>query len=121
MRHQPLCGSTDDTASSGSARWLAIAGGCFLFVAGAVVVEVMAGMWANSPVPAWTERVAPLAWPRWVRVGWWAAVATAATGFRVALARLGLRQRSWLVVASVAPFVVFAAGIAAGADWATWH
>jgi len=32
-----------------------------------------------------------------------------------------LRRRRPVVVLSVAPFVLFATGIAAGADWATWH
>jgi hypothetical protein len=35
--------------------------------------------------------------------------------------RLGLRQRPVVVAASVLPFLVFTGGIAAGADWATWH
>ncbi len=41
--------------------------------------------------------------------------------FRLALHRLGLRQRSFVVVASVVPFLAFAIAIAVGADWATWH
>ena len=52
---------------------------------------------------------------------WWLVVAGAALGFRVALHRLGFRQRAATVAASVVPFVVFAAGVAVGADWSTWH
>ncbi|MFP5376678.1 MAG: hypothetical protein ACLGIO_07860 [Acidimicrobiia bacterium] len=48
-------------------------------------------------------------------------MAAAALGFRVALHRLGFPQRRVVVAAGVVPFVVFAAGIAGGADWATWH
>ena len=114
-----------DTADGGGDQlggwWLAGAVGCFVFVAGAVTVEVLAGMAANSPVPAWAERWVPLAWPRWARALWWLVVAAAAAGFRLSLARLGMRQRAWIVLASVAPFVAFSLGIAAGADWATWH
>jgi hypothetical protein len=42
-------------------------------------------------------------------------------GFRFLLGRAGMPQRRLVVVLSVAPFVLFAAGVAAGADWATWH
>lgn len=94
--------------------------GCATLVVVALVLEVLAGTAANSAVPAWARYV-PLAWPQPLRALWWLAVAGAALGFRVALHRLGFRQRRAVVVASVVPFVVFAAGIAAGADWATWH
>ena len=40
---------------------------------------------------------------------------------RLGLQRLGILQRPLIVVASVVPFVVFAAGIAVGADFSTWH
>lgn len=95
--------------------------GCALFVLGAIAAEVVGGEYANSRVPAWAERVFPITWPQPVRVAWWLAVAGAALGYRVLLHRIGLRQRAWVVVASVVPFVVFAGGVAAGADWATWH
>jgi len=49
------------------------------------------------------------------------AVAVAAGGFRLALARLGIRQHPVAVVASVLPFLVFAAGIAPGSACATGH
>lgn len=92
------------------------------FVALAIVLEVLGGSFANSPVPDWA-RVVPIAWPSGLRVVWWGAVAVAAAAglFRLGLHRLGLRQRPVVVAASVLPFLVFAGGIAAGADWATWH
>lgn len=86
-----------------------------------MALEVVGGTGANSPVPGWAEHVVPLAWPQWVRVVWWLVVAGAALGFRINLHRLGFRQRAPVVVLSVAPFLAFAIGIAAGADWATWH
>ena len=49
------------------------------------------------------------------------AVAVAAGGFRLALARHGIRQHPVVVVASVLPFLVFAAGITLGSAWATWR
>lgn len=90
-------------------------------VLSAVVLEMLAGSAANSPVPSWATWIVPLAWPQYVRVAWWMAVAVAALAFRLSLRRLGFRQRPWLVVVSVAPFVIFATGIALSADWATWH
>lgn len=102
-------------------RLALLAAGSFAFVAAALVLEVVTGSAANSPVPRWAERVAPIAWPQPVRVLWWLGVAGAAAAFRVALHRLGFRQRRLVVLFSVGPFVVFAAGVAIGADWATWH
>lgn len=72
------------------------------------------------PVPAWAH-IVPIAWPTAGRVAWWVTVACAAGLFRLAAQRLGHRQRPVVVVASVVPFLVFAAGIAIGAEWATWH
>ena len=101
-------------------RWLAVAGGCAFIVVAALTLEALAGQWANSAGPGWASLV-PLTWPRAGRVAWWCAVAIAAGGFRLALARLGIRQHALAVAVSVLPFVVFAGGIAAGASWATWH
>ena len=95
--------------------------GCAALVVWAIVAEILAGANANSSVPAWADNVFSLAWPPPLRVLWWLAVAGAALGYRIALHRLGFRQRWWVVVVSVLPFVVFAAGVAIGADWATWH
>jgi hypothetical protein len=55
--------------------WTAV--GCALFVALAVVSEVVSGVAANSPVPSWAEEVVPLAWSQPLRVVWWLAVAAA--------------------------------------------
>ncbi len=96
------------------------AGGAALFVLSAVALEAVGGAAANSPLPDWAELV-PLAWPPAARTAWWTSVAAMAGLFRLALHRLGLRQRSFVVVASVVPFLAFAIAIAVGADWATWH
>ncbi len=89
----------------------------------AVAVEVVAAEYSESPVPAWAVGVVPLTWPQPVRVLWWLIVAAAALTSRLLLARLGLgpKPRRWVTVAMVAPFVMIAAGVAFGADWATWH
>lgn len=91
------------------------------FVLVAVALEVLGGSAANSPAPAWGDYAVPLAWPQAARVAWWLLVAAAAASFRWGLHRVGLRQRPFVVVVSVVPFVVFAGGIAAGAGWSTWH
>ncbi|GAC1605017.1 MAG: hypothetical protein NVS3B21_34440 [Acidimicrobiales bacterium] len=95
--------------------------GCAAFVVGALAAEVVGGLGANSPVPSEAERAFPISWPQPVRVVWWLAVSAAALGYRVMMGRLGIPQRRGVVAASVLPFVIFATGIAAGADWATWH
>ncbi|CAN5686609.1 hypothetical protein BH20ACT2_BH20ACT2_26190 [soil metagenome] len=97
----------------------ALVGG-LLFTLGAVTIEVVSSSYANSSVPDWAEWV-PLAWPQPLRVLWWLAVAAAAAAFRWSLARVGLRPSRVVTALTVIPFVVFAVGIGAGADWATWH
>ncbi len=94
---------------------------CAAFVVIAVALEVMGGLASNSEVPDWAARLVPIAWPRLARVGWWLTVALAAGAYRVLIGRAGFPQSTWLSVAAVAPFILFAAGIAAGAEWATWH
>lgn len=91
------------------------------FVVGAVMLEVASSLAANSPVPAWADQAVPLAWPQPARVAWWLAVAGAMYAFRFLLGRAGIPQRRAVVVLSVAPFVIFAAGVGSGAEWATWH
>ena len=94
---------------------------CAAFVLLAMAVEVLSGQAANSPGEAKFQPFAPLGWPAPVRVLWWLLVATAAAGHRVLLYGLhGARQRLSAALLA-APFVVFAVGIALGADWATWH
>ncbi|MGH9137707.1 MAG: hypothetical protein ACRD0G_11755 [Acidimicrobiales bacterium] len=100
---------------------LAVGLGGLAFVLAAVALEVLSGQYANSAVPAWADDAVPLAWPAPLRVLWWLSVAAAAGGFRWSLHRIGLRPNPVVTVLTVGPFVVFAAGIAAGADWATWH
>lgn len=90
------------------------------FTIGAVILEAISGQYANSPTPGWAHWV-PLAWPQPLRVMWWLVVAAAASGFRWSLHHIGLRPNRVVTVCTVAPFLVFAAGIAVGADWATWH
>lgn len=93
---------------------------CPLVVVGAVVAEVVAAQFANSTVPDFGEWF-PLAWPRPARVAWWVAVSAAAGGFRLGLHRLGMRQRPLVVGMTIAPFAIFAIGVALGADYSTWH
>jgi hypothetical protein len=104
----------------GDGWWLLAVVISIAFVALAVVLEVVGGSFANSTVPGWAH-VVPIAWPSGLRVLWWMAVAAAAGLFRLGLHRLGIRQRPIVVAGSVLPFLAFAAGIAADADWATWH
>jgi hypothetical protein len=94
--------------------------GGLVFSAGAVILEVISGQYANSAVPGWARWV-PLAWPQPLRVAWWLAVAAGAAGFRWSLHRIGLRPSRVVTVGTVVPFLAFAAGIGTGADWATWH
>ena len=101
--------------------WVLMLGlGGLVFTAGAVVLEVISGQYANSAVPGWARWV-PLAWPQPLRVAWWLAVAAGAAGFRWSLHRIGLRPSRVVTAGTVVPFLVVAAGIGLGADWATWH
>lgn len=109
----------EDGAPTGSTVAGALA--CGLFVVGAVVLEALGGSAANSPAPEWAEGLMPITWSPPARVAWWLAVATAAGAYRILLGRAGAQPNRWVTVLTVAPFVTFAAGIALGADWATWH
>lgn len=96
--------------------------GCGLFVLLAIGIEVLGGLAANSENPRWAVvRIVPIGWPPALRVGWWLLVGAAAGAHRVLLFRAGFRRSRWATVATMAPFVLFAGGIAAGAGWATWH
>jgi hypothetical protein len=114
-------GTTRVTAGAGAPRAVLAAFAAAGFVVFAVVLEVLSGAWANSTVPSWAEWLVPLAWPQPLRVAWWLAVAGAAGLFHRALRRAGIRRRPVMGVITVVPFLVFAAGVAAGVDWATWH
>ncbi len=94
--------------------------GSLLFVTTAIVLEVLAGEGAASSTSG-APWIVPLTWPQPVRVAWWLAVAGSAAAFRTSLRRLGLPARRSVDVATVTPFLLFAGGIAFGADWATWH
>jgi hypothetical protein len=107
------------TSHGGRAVLTALAAAGFVVLA--VVLEAVSGAWANSPAPGWAEWLVPLAWPQPLRVAWWLTVAGAAATYHRSLRRAGLSRRPVTVVITVAPFLVFAAGVATGADWATWH
>lgn len=96
--------------------------GCAGFVLLAVVLEAVAGQAANSPEPGWAAGLVPLTWPQPLCVLWWLLVGAAAAGHRYSFARAGIvPHRSLPPLVYAAPFVLFAAGVAAGASWATWH
>ncbi len=99
-------------------RWALAAAG---FVLMAVVLELVASAWANSPAPVWAGRLMPLSWPTAARVVWWLAVAVATGVFHVGVARAGAKPRPVVAVVTMGMFVGFAVGIAFGAQWATWH
>lgn len=108
--------------TSADRRVALVALGTAVFTVLAVVLEIAAGMLANSPAPGWADTgLVPLAWPRLARVAWWVAVAAAMATFHGSLHRLGLGQGRFLAVASVAPFLVFAAGVATAQSWSTFH
>lgn len=123
-RSTPRTDPDDDTPESDApvpSGWVLMVGlGGLAFTVGAVILEVISGQNANSAVPGWARWV-PLAWPQPLRVAWWLAVAAGAAGFRWSLQRLGLRPSRVVTVCTVVPFLVFAAGVGVGADWATWH
>lgn len=94
--------------------------GCPLVVIAAVLAEVVAAQHANSD-PTGGEAWFPLAWPQPARAAFWALVAVAAGGFRWGLHRLDLPQHPLPVVLTVAPFALFALGVATGSSFTTWH
>lgn len=119
----PPRGRSRDVADSEqvSGRRVLAALGCGAFVIGAVLLEMLSGQGANSPITSRFESAVPLGWPAPLRVLWWLAVAAAAVAHRALLhPSRNLRNRV-LATAVASPFVAFAVGIGVGADWATWH
>jgi len=114
---------TDRSAPDGAPRPGSVgkAVSCAAFVLFAVVLETASGQAANSETPSWVSGLVPLTWSPPARVVWWLLVAAAAWGHRYFLVRAGLGSGRWLGALVAAPFVLFAAGIAAGASWSTWH
>jgi len=100
--------------------WAALLLGSFLFIAAAVTLEVLAGEGAASST-ATASPFIPLTWPQPLRVVWWLGAAAAAATFRASLHRLGFPARRPADIVTVVTFLIFATGIAFGADWATWH
>lgn len=96
--------------------WVALA---FAFLA--VALEFVGGQYSNSEVDGLAARLHPLAWPQAARVVWWLAVAAAAGVYRYGEWRAGIRRSPIIIGLSVVPFVIFAAGIASGASFSTWH
>lgn len=110
---------TQDRPPIARGVWLSV--GCAAFVLLAVSLEVAGGQASNSENPEWVDGLVPLTWPQPVRVGWWLLVAAASAGHRYFLVRAGLGTGRWLGGLLATPFVLFAAGIAAGSSWSTWH
>lgn len=108
-----------DGASERPIPWWSFAGAGFALLA--VLLELLGSAWANSPAPAWTESVVPLAWPRAGRVVWWLAVAGAVGVFHLGAHRAGHRRHPLTVVVTVGPFAAFAVGILLGSELTTWH
>ena len=102
-------------------RWGWVAAFSFVFVVAAVILELAAGSWSNSQVPGWADGLVPLTWPQPARFIWWTGVALAVLTFRVGLAKVGLPTRRWITALLVVPFIVFALGLALGAEWSTFH
>jgi len=116
----PSAGLGGPALAARSGRYGIVFVGALLFVTTAIVLEVLAGEGAASSTSG-APWFVPLTWPQPVRVAWWLAVAGSAAAFRMSLRRLGLPARRSADVLTVAPFLLFAGGIAFAADWATWH
>lgn len=76
----------------GDGWWLLAIAASITFVAVAILLELLGGSFANSPVPDWAH-VVPIAWPTGLRVLWWIVARAAAALFRLGMHRLGHPQR----------------------------
>lgn len=97
----------------------ALVGGIIALVA--VLLE-MWGSWGTgaepTPPASW---FVPSGWPTFLRVAWWLAATTGVFLANRGLARVTHRPRRLATAVAVLPFLAFTLGIAAGAEWATWH
>lgn len=98
----------------------AFAGGLLALVA--VGLELLGSVAGDAPTTAYPGWLVPVAWPTALRVVWWlAAAAGAGTAVAGLTAHRPRAARVTGVVLATLPFVVFAAGVGLGAQWATWH
>jgi hypothetical protein len=88
---------------------------------GALVLEYAGSLFGQGVTTSYPGWLITGAWPTWARVVWWLIAAAGALIVTRGLARANGR-RGWVVsIVVTAPFVGFAAGVAAGTEWSAWH
>jgi hypothetical protein len=89
----------------------------------AVGLEVTASLLGQGVDTRWPGWLTPIAWPTPLCVAVGLAAAAGAGAATVGLDRAGVLGRSARLAGAGATvlFAAFAAGVAAGAAWATWH
>ena len=106
-------------SSDGVVPGWALAAGLVPF--GALVLEYAGSLFGQGVTTGYPGWLITGAWPTWARVAWWLIAAAGALIVTRGLARANGR-RGWVVsVVVTAPFVGFAAGVAAGTEWSAWH
>ena len=107
------------SAGDGAVPGWALAAGLVPF--GALVLEYAGSLFGQGVTTSYPGWLITGAWPTWARVVWWLIAAAGAFTVTRGLAQANGR-RGWVVsVVVTAPFVGFAAGVAAGAEWSAWH
>ncbi|MBW3662752.1 MAG: hypothetical protein KY469_06605 [Actinobacteria bacterium] len=97
----------------------ALAGGAVTLLA--VTLELLGSVLGDSPSTGYPGWLVPIAWPTAVRVAWWLVATAGAAATSHGLAHAAGRRGYVRTVVVAAPFLIFAVGIALGAEWATWH
>lgn len=109
----------DDPDEGDALPRAALVGGAVALMA--IVLELW-GSWGTgadlAPPASW---LVPSGWPTALRVAWWLAATAGVFVANRGLARVTGRPRRLATGVAVLPFLVFALGIATGAEWATWH
>ena len=116
--HAPAT-ATASRATDGAVPGWALAAGLVPF--GALVLEYAGSLFGQGVTTNYPGWLITGAWPTWARVVWWLVAAAGAFTVTRGLA-LANGRRGWVVsVLVTAPFVGFAAGVAAGTEWSAWH
>ena len=115
--HAPT--TTASRSTDGAVPGWALAAGLVPF--GALVLEYAGSLFGQGVTTSYPGWLITGAWPTWARVVWWLVAAAGAFAVTRGLAQANGRP-GWVVSAVVtAPFVGFAAGVAAGTEWSAWH
>lgn len=118
QRQEPATASGSVVGEEPLPRWALVGAGLALLV---LALEFLGSFLGDAPASDYPGWLVPIAWPTPVRVLWWLMGSAGAFATSRGLDHVTGRRRLLRGLLVASPFVIFAIGIATGAEWATWH